>query len=253
MPFSSCNPERRLEEAALNAWPALTELLYDGWVLRLTRGFTRRANSVTPLFAGGARPLEAKIDYCETLYRRRELTPCFRLPDCVDTAALGSALRGRGYGRVAPSRVLARALAPTTGTDPDAAAVRWLEAEAWLRAYGILTGAPESVQTLHGLVLGGIAGHCLFAVLRVDDVPRACVLGVVEDDLLGLFDLVTARDARRQGHARTLLRVVCARGAALGARRAYLQVDEENDAALQLYSGMGFEHAYGYVYMVPNA
>ena len=70
---------QRVEEASLNAWPALTQLLYDGWIVRMTHGFTRRANSVTPLGGGGDRPLLDKIRWCENLYARSRQPTLFRL------------------------------------------------------------------------------------------------------------------------------------------------------------------------------
>ena len=58
----------RVEEVCLNAWPAPQELHYDGWLIRLADGQTRRSNSVNVL-RDGMLPVEEKIDYCERVYR----------------------------------------------------------------------------------------------------------------------------------------------------------------------------------------
>ena len=42
----------RIEEVALNAWPSMQHMLYDGWLLRFSNGYTKRANSVNILYAG---------------------------------------------------------------------------------------------------------------------------------------------------------------------------------------------------------
>ena len=70
--------QRRIEEAALNAWPALQQILFDGWILRFSKGYTKRANSVNPLYASRL-DVGEKVDACEKLYAEKGLRPVFRL------------------------------------------------------------------------------------------------------------------------------------------------------------------------------
>lgn len=237
---------RRVEEATLNAWPALTQLLYDGWIVRSTHGFTRRANSVTPLGSGGERPLLDKIRWCENFYARSRQPTLFRLPLRDDLAALRAALLARGYTEEEPTRVL---VAPLRGTSTPASSVRFTQRKPWLAAYAELTGEPDAARPMHDLILRGIAGDSLHALIEDDERPLACALGVVEDDLLGLFDLATAATERRRGHASALLTALHARGAGLGARRAYLQVVADNAAAAALYDAFGYGELYRYIYL----
>ena len=58
---------RLWEEITLNAWPALQTVLMDGWVVRFANGYTKRANSVNPLYPS-TQPLKRKIEACERLY-----------------------------------------------------------------------------------------------------------------------------------------------------------------------------------------
>ena len=62
------NTIRLIEELAFNAWPSLQTLLLDGWVVRFANGYTRRANSVNPLYPS-EQAADAKIQACEQFYR----------------------------------------------------------------------------------------------------------------------------------------------------------------------------------------
>jgi len=73
-------------------------------------------------------------------------------------------------------------------------------------------------------------------------------LTMVEGEYAGLFDIVTREDARRKGHARTIVASLLAAAWELGARHAYLQVSARNEAARRLYSQFGFEERYVYWY-----
>jgi len=69
---------RFLEELTLNAWPPLETLLFDGWLLSFSDGYTRRANSIHPLYLSHL-PLQAKIAACEAIYAARGLARVFKL------------------------------------------------------------------------------------------------------------------------------------------------------------------------------
>ena len=82
---------RRIEEASLNTWPALRQILYDGWVMRFAGGYTKRANSITPVYQGSL-PIEEKINYCESMYTPRGLPTVFRITPQADPTNLDAAL-----------------------------------------------------------------------------------------------------------------------------------------------------------------
>ncbi|QIX27692.1 GNAT family N-acetyltransferase [Nocardioides sp. JQ2195] len=78
---------------------------------------------------------------------------------------------------------------------------------------------------------------------------RARARAAVDDDWLGLHDIWTSPEARRQGLSTLLLAELVDWGASLGATTAYLQVRSDNTAALALYERLGFvtHHAYRYL------
>jgi hypothetical protein len=82
---------RRIEEVALNAWPAPQRLLYDGWLLAFASGYTKRANSVSALYASRL-PLDEKITLVEQAYHERGLPPIYRLTPHSQPPQLDEAL-----------------------------------------------------------------------------------------------------------------------------------------------------------------
>jgi GNAT superfamily N-acetyltransferase len=84
------------EELAMNAWPALQTLLYDGWMLRFASGYTRRSNSIAPLYPSTL-PVDEKIRFCEAFYRERGLEVIFKLTSACQPADLDTLLESKGY------------------------------------------------------------------------------------------------------------------------------------------------------------
>ncbi len=238
--------ERRIEEAALNSWPALQQMHYDGWLLRFARGYTKRANSITPLYPSML-PLDDKIDVCELFYKEKRLPTIFRLPSFLATTPeLDRRLEQRGYRHMSRTLVLVTELAP--GTRDHNLALSKVSLTTWLSIFSQLSQSPIEKHQPHQEILERIVSRPLFAVLRVERMPVACGLGVLENDIFGLFDIITAPDQRKKGYATQLVKGMLDWAWQQSATHAYLQVVGTNRDALGVYKHLGFQEVYHYWY-----
>jgi ribosomal protein S18 acetylase RimI-like enzyme len=233
----------RLEEIALNAWPALQQILYDGWVVRFSQGFTRRANSVNAVYPATLDP-SAKISVCEALYAARGLPPIFRVTPFSSPPGLDALLEARGYGRHDPTLVMVRELGGLEARRLPAE----LPTAAWLDHFCRLAGASRERHGVHQAILDAIIPVHVTACVTAADEVVACGLAVAEGGYVGLFDLITDPACRRQGHGTHLVEGLMAWGRACGASRAYLQVMHKNEGARRLYERLGFREVYRYWY-----
>ena len=255
---------QRVEEASLNAWPALHQMLLDGWLLRLSNGFTKRANCIVPLYqrdhAALASPdddraamLLDRIRYCENLYSREQLQTVFRLTDHLPVASLDELLARRNYALLDETHVQLLDLdeANRTSAVPLATDLHFhvVPIAAWLRAYTRVAAMSRRDAELHAALVRSIRLDCAFAILQDPSGNTvACALGVLEQDLLGLFDLITTPAARGRGCAAHLLQHLLRWGQERGAQHSYLQVVASNSPALRLYERLGFRNLYRYWY-----
>ena len=66
-----------LESRLVNAWPSFDYQLYDGWILRLAKGYSKRANSASPARARSAPSTSDLVDIMVGAVPRRERPPDF--------------------------------------------------------------------------------------------------------------------------------------------------------------------------------
>ncbi len=243
--MSACHEAiRNTEEHLMNAWPALRTMMCDGWVFREAGGYTKRANSACALDGRGS---TRTLDEAERFYARLGFPTTFRLTPlaCADADAI---LADRGYDVLDETIVMTAPLEGLRNFDSALSITSRCEAE-WEQGYAMAHGLGLVEKSAHRAILDRIAPlKTGFATVYDGGRAVAFGLGVVERDRLGLFDIVTAADARRQGLARALVSGLMAWGMREEAKFAWLSVIADNEKAKPLYTQLGFRELYRYHY-----
>jgi N-acetylglutamate synthase len=237
----------RVEETCLNAWPALRQVLLDGWVLRFSEGLTRRANSANPL-SGPRETGDGLIAACEALYQRRQLPTIFRLPSIIDLD-LDGRLDELGYGREGESCVRYGDLSSVEmASDAD---VRLLTrpTREWFAAMAALQNYTTEQRRTYRRIVGSIAIPAAFAALAIDGEFVALAVGAIHNRLLCYESMITHPRRQRRGYARRVIACLAAWAKGEGAEGACLEVEAHNTGALALYDVVGLNtelHRYHY-------
>lgn len=266
---------KRLEEISLNGWPAMQTLLYDGWLIRISEGFSKRSNSVNPLY-GHTMDLDEKINDCEQFFEERGLPVVFKITSFSEPNELDSRLEELGYAKAehvlvktlglsepnlnaaskaelgGPSNVIGgEAAAEKQGTDADSEVVfEETLPEAWLTGISALKGLSTSqIASKRKLLTGQPLKQC-FATMKRGGQPVAYGTVALEAGWAGLSDIVTDPVFRGKGYGRFLTERLLFWAAKQGAHSAYLLVVRDNAPAISLYDKLGFVDRYDYWYRV---
>lgn len=240
---------RRLEEITLSALPALQTAFYDGWVLRASQGYTRRANSVNPIYPS-SQDVNTKIDFCEQWFAAHNLPTIFKLTPGSQPDNLDALLESRGYSREAETRVKVMAL--DTLESPPAGRVELLTQpnDQWQNHFFRMNSVKEQFFPVMQYMLNSISLPICCAAVYLHDQVAAVGLGVLDDGFISLYDIVTAPEQRNQGLGKQLLLHLLNWGKSQGARQACLAVVAANAPAVRLYDKLGFREVYPYWYRV---
>jgi N-acetylglutamate synthase len=237
---------RAIEERGFNSWPALRTALVDGWVVRLSDGHTRRANSASPYFASRLGP-DALIEIIEPLFKEAGLRPVFRITPLADPA-FEKCLVARGWRDDDPSLGM-YAVKPFGAADPSVhfqprASDDWINGA--MAAYGFGEKGAAALRRTLPLITLPVA----YATLVEEGEALAFGLAVAERGMVGFHDIVVAPKARGKGLGRRLVAALIDWGRRQGATSAYLLVREANAPARALYRSLGFVEVYRYANMV---
>lgn len=259
-PFSAPLSEiLALERANLNAWPS-TKTLWDGdWCLRLTPGArSRRINSVTPFSPDDAGGIAARMARMNDHFSNNCKTPTFRWTPLFPTALTGH-LRDGGWRMAAETIVMTRPIGSRSELEPGPETNRATNAgpdelNEWIRKLSeINRPSIGDAAALRGTLSNIVPPSGRLLIEADGGAPAAAGFCVADGAFLGLFLVCVDAAYRRRGHARHLLASALAFGARNGAETAWLQVEADNHAALELYAGAGFRERYRYFYLQPKS
>ena len=240
------------EEACLNAWPALKEIFYDGWLIRLANGETRRTNSVN-VIGSGTRALDEKIGHCERIYAAHGQPTYFRIRS-NDDPVLEDVLEARGFRAEDETRTLYMDfdLTPPETSPRTIEIMEGRPSEEWLNAHERFSGRPPPKDDTRRRLLDLVALPVAFAATRDEKGKIVSVAyGALHDKLVSLQWVATDPARRREGLSRATLSDLLMWAEKRGAEGACLQVLAANRPAVKLYESMGFERElYRYHYRV---
>jgi GNAT superfamily N-acetyltransferase len=233
-----------LEKLSDTTWPATEIIEFGKWRLRISDGFTMRANSVLPTGAGpiGEPPLALAdaIEYVIKIYRDKGLTPTFTLPLPI-YQELDEYLESQGWQIKVGAQFLIK--------DIDSIATEMFSqndfeildhpSQAWLglQSDHRLENLMQRYPAKYGLIKSGES---------VKAVGRIATLGT----WAMATRLFVDPSHRGKGLAQQLMLRLMAAAKEDGATKIGLQVDLENAAALALYDSMGFRLHHKYVYRI---
>ncbi|PCI77740.1 MAG: hypothetical protein COB20_07450 [SAR86 cluster bacterium] len=246
-----------IENAARLAWPALEEEELSFGLLRYSRGTDRRSNSLS-LYPHAEFETGKLIGAAEKFFAERDAAPIVRIvqPDGValdSIADIDSALELRGYEKQAPTLSMLLNLEGVLETKEklENGSIERVDVGSWLQTWYTLTNRNfEKIDVHRALLEASKLSHLFLLKQGFDGAPMSNGMAVYANQAMGLFGISTASGHRKRGHALEIINSLLCWGFAKGARFAYLQVEESNQAAVNLYQKLGFKKSYSYWYRV---
>lgn len=241
---------RTYEELTFNEWPAMKTVFLDGWILRISEGYTKRNNSVSPLALQGSQPLNHRIDRCEEIFYGHGLKPTFKMTPLSDDWGLDDELDRRGYKVVQRSWVMRVNLDTSPTENLHLIKPVKIVSDSWRKDFVTLSEltAEEAKKLDH--ILDLIAFPTLEVALKEENNTAAVGTGVLVGNRLGLCNIHTGKNYRGAGWGTKVVMQLLSFGRLAGAREAYLQVVQDNAPAVNLYKKFGFQELYSYWYRV---
>ena len=247
-----------LQEILMNSWPAHHYYFLNGWILRFTDGVTSRANSVFPLhYAGNLNEVDEDIALTEKVYKAYKLPTIFTIPEHFEPSNLVDILMKNGYQQlgcvthtlIASTQVLRNEIINEEFTYL-LVSDRREEITNFLATYS--NRDQNSQEILKRLVRRIVFPQKRFIIAQYNQKIVGTLMGILDPHgFLYIADVLVSPDFRRKKIATSMFFTIINKWARQnGAKQIWLQVEIENNEAMNLYTKLGFEKAYSYYYLI---
>ena len=237
----------QFEEMALNAWPALYENLHNGCVIRLSNGYTKRANSVNALYFNDNIP--ELIDYSEKFYKKNLLPTTFKIIKHKKYEHLDVFLEKENYKVIDNTSVKLIDLRVNSFINNRSVKLESDFSDAWINEFVSIQDLESKKETITNM-LKSITVNKIVASITIDSKIIGFGYGAIENNIIGIFDIYINEQYRSKGYARTLINKILYWAKSKSISYSYLQVMENNVIANKLYQSIGYKAYYKYWYRV---
>jgi ribosomal protein S18 acetylase RimI-like enzyme len=236
-----------LEELSMDGWPALMTVVYDGWVIRLSNGYSNRSNSINPIYPSKIN-MDEKINYCDELFGRHNLPAAYKLLSCEEHMALEHKLEALHYRKINETSVQTREISGISRKNHKGIIIGEDFDESWINSVIEFNKVGTQDIPVFKKILGNIAREKIVVAKKDGNGIAGCGYGIIGGGYVGVFDIVVEESQRGKGYGREIVETILSEAGKQGAEKSYLQVMLNNPAALHLYEKLGYKESYKYWY-----
>jgi GNAT superfamily N-acetyltransferase/tetrahydromethanopterin S-methyltransferase subunit G len=252
-----------IEEMTMNAWPSIQTILFDGWIIRMAGGYTKRANSVNPIYsyendarANSISPIyscvsnmDEKINYCEKLYKENNLPTIFKIIECDEYKKLDKRLDELNYEKVDLTCVQIYDGINQNNSKMAGVIIGNKFSDDWKNCFYQCSNIEnlDTIKTIEKMLEN--VKHKIISVYKLEKGTFVgCGYGIIERDFVGLFDIIVREEFRGKGYGKEIVEAILLKAKETGVNKAYLAVVNDNIIAKTLYGKIGFKEIYKYWY-----
>lgn len=216
-------------------------------MIRLSNGCSKEANCISPLYTSSL-SLNEKISYCETLFRQRNIPTIFKITPETFPILIDAELENEGYAKIDITSMQVLDMKNPIPPSNTNIIVYPNSCNQWLSTYASFMNINPELMANLNIMFKKILPKKFFVTLLEGKKAVACGLGVLDNNYLGLYNIIVDSKLRGKGYGEQILLNLLKLGIENGASRSYLQVSTTNIPALHLYRKFGFKEEYKYWY-----